>query len=116
MKAATVLSALAITTGAAAAGVNCAGEPYAPIGNIKNCIKYLKDKGTAQCKVGGGNGGFCKDGSAVILGHGTTQTNCQNVAAAAEAILGKCTTSNGYAGGRSTIGGNDSVYITVKKA
>ena len=75
MKAATVLSALAITTGAAAAGVQCGGEPYAPVSNIKNCINFLKDKGTAQCKVGGSNGGFCQDGDAVILGHGTKQTN-----------------------------------------
>lgn len=74
MKAATVISALAIATGAAAAGVQC-GENYAPVSNIKNCINFLKDKGTAQCKVGGSYGGFCKDGDAVILGHGTTETN-----------------------------------------
>lgn len=119
MKAATVISALAITTGAAAAGVQC-GQQYAPVSNIKNCINFLKDKGTAQCEVGGGNGGFCRDGDAVILGHGTKKTNwyvnsasamdfivsesdmvlsSQNIAAAAEAILGQCTNADGKSAG-----------------
>ncbi|OJJ01858.1 hypothetical protein ASPVEDRAFT_167999 [Aspergillus versicolor CBS 583.65] len=116
MKAATVISALAIATGATAAGVQC-GQQYAPVSNIKNCINFLKDKGTADCEVGGGNGGFCKDGSAVILGHGVRKTNCQNIAAAAEAILGQCTNADGKsAGGRSTIGGNENIYITVERA
>jgi hypothetical protein len=55
-------------------GVQCGGVNYAPIGDVQNCINYLKDKGTASCKVGGGNGGFCQDGAAVILGSGTTET------------------------------------------
>ncbi|KAL4738944.1 hypothetical protein BDV11DRAFT_127521 [Aspergillus similis] len=95
-------------------GVQCGGVNYAPVGDVQNCIKFLKDKGTASCKVGGGNGGFCQDGAAVILGSGTTETNCQNVAAAAEAILGSCTTSDQYVGGTSTIGGNNNVHVTVR--
>ncbi|KAL4748204.1 hypothetical protein BDW72DRAFT_214970 [Aspergillus terricola var. indicus] len=95
-------------------GVQCGGVNYAPIGDVQNCINFLKDKGTASCKVGGGNGGFCQDGAAVILGSGTTETPCQNVAAAAEAILGSCTTADQYVGGTSTIGGNSNVLVTVR--
>ncbi|KAL4758248.1 uncharacterized protein BDW70DRAFT_162823 [Aspergillus foveolatus] len=95
-------------------GVQCDGVNYAPIGDVQNCINYLKDKGTDSCKVGDGNGGFCRDGAAVILSSGTTGTPCQNVAAAAEAILGSCTNADQYVGGSSTIGGNSNVVVTVR--
>ncbi|KAL4805158.1 hypothetical protein BDV18DRAFT_25455 [Aspergillus unguis] len=99
----------------ARAGVQCGGVgAYAPIGDVKNCINFLKAKGTADCKVGNGAGGFCVDGDAVILGSGTTHTNCQNVAAAAEAILGSCTTAEQYVGGTSDVGGNSNVVVTVR--
>ncbi|KAL4786284.1 hypothetical protein BJX76DRAFT_321933 [Aspergillus varians] len=96
-------------------GVTCGGVgSYAPINDVKSCIDFLKGKGTADCSVGNGSGGFCVEGAAVILGSGTTSTNCQNVAAAAEAILGSCTNSDQYVGGTSTVGGNSNVVVTVR--
>ncbi|KAL4914480.1 hypothetical protein BDW62DRAFT_204616 [Aspergillus aurantiobrunneus] len=97
------------------AGVQCGGVgSYAPISDVQSCIDFLHDRGTADCQVGDGAGGFCVHGSAVILGSGTTSTNCQNVAAAAEAILGSCTTSEQYVGGTSDVGGNSNVVVTVR--
>ncbi|KAL3477740.1 hypothetical protein BJX99DRAFT_257113 [Aspergillus californicus] len=98
-------------------GLTCGGVgDYAPINDVKSCIEFLQNKGTVSCGVGNGSGGFCKSGSAVILGSGSTSTNCQNVAAAAQAILGSCTTADQYVGGTSTIGGNDNVVVTVRAA
>ncbi|KAL4813011.1 hypothetical protein BDW67DRAFT_188131 [Aspergillus spinulosporus] len=95
-------------------GLQCGGVNYAPVGDVQNCIDFLKSKGTDSCKVGDGNGGFCQDGAAVILGSGTTETPCQNVAAAAEAIIESCTNADQYVGGTSTIGGNSNVLVTVR--
>ncbi|KKK25049.1 hypothetical protein P175DRAFT_0461003 [Aspergillus ochraceoroseus IBT 24754] len=121
MFSAVVLSVLAISGSALAspaekrAGVTCGGVGnYAPINDVKTCIDFLNSKGTADCGVGNGSGGFCVHGQAVILGSGSGSTPCQNVAAAAQAILGSCTTANQYVGGTSTVGGASSVVVTVR--
>ncbi|KAL2821302.1 hypothetical protein BDW59DRAFT_111691 [Aspergillus cavernicola] len=97
--------------------LTCGGVgDYAPIGDVQSCIDFLNGRGTQDCGVGSGTGGFCVSGNAVILGSGSTSTPCQNVAAAAQAILGSCTTADQYVGGTSTIGGNDNVLVTVRAA
>lgn len=107
------------------AGVHCGGVGnYAPISDVIGCINAIKAGGTNACEVGPGTGGFCRNGQAVILGSGTGSTPwyvyssvasmgwaavvnlilfcdySQNVAAAAEAILGSCTTQDQYVGGK----------------
>ncbi|KAL3444608.1 hypothetical protein BJX65DRAFT_170575 [Aspergillus insuetus] len=97
-------------------GLQCAGIAYAHINDVKGCIDFLKSKGNDDCGVGPGRGGFCLNGRALILGSGQGSTKCQNIAAAAEAILGSCTTREQYVGGSSTVGGNSTIVITVKQA
>ncbi|KAL3459332.1 hypothetical protein BJX64DRAFT_291309 [Aspergillus heterothallicus] len=96
-------------------GLHCGDVgPYAPVTDIRTCIDYLKHNGDDECMVGPGRGGFCMSGEAVILGTGMGSAKCQNVAAAAEAILGNCTTVEQYVGGTSTVGGSDTVMVTVR--
>ncbi|KAL2846393.1 hypothetical protein BJY01DRAFT_247297 [Aspergillus pseudoustus] len=96
-------------------GLHCGDiGPYAPINDIRTCIDYLKRNGNEDCVVGPGKGGFCMSGKGLIVGSGFGRTKCQNIAAAAEAILGNCTTVEQYVGGTSSVGGNDNVMVTVR--
>ncbi|KAJ0425247.1 hypothetical protein BJY00DRAFT_308574 [Aspergillus carlsbadensis] len=97
-------------------GLQCVGVAYAEIDEVRRCIDFLKSRGNYDCAVGPGKGGFCLSGHALILGSGAGTTKCQNIAAAAEAILGSCTTSDQYVGGTSTVGGNSTIVVTVKQA
>ncbi|KAL3493969.1 hypothetical protein BJX62DRAFT_234825 [Aspergillus germanicus] len=97
-------------------GLQYVGVAYAQINEVKGCIDFLKKKGNEEREVGPGRGEFCLNGRALIMGSGQGSTKCQNIAAAAEAIFGSCTTSEQYVGGTSTVGGNSTIVVTVKQA